>query len=253
MNTQQNEIIPHLFREKLIRTTIILGTVWFCGKDVCAALGIENSRDALTTLRATEKITVGNADGNPRAGIPHEMTYINEPGLYRLVFKSRKAEAVVFQDWVFGVLLPRIRKEGLPAPRSSNLTQEQNAFFEIYQQLLDTGLPAVHANRSALRLSAAPPAPRARPISSQSIPRDEEMEEVLSLMEAGESYTIASLSAALPRKHRLSKGGKAASASAIGKLLKAARDQGRVTADFDSNRRNTYSLPVVVPFTSAAE
>jgi len=45
----------------------------FCAADVCEILGIENSRDAIASLDADEKITVANSDGNPRAGIPHQL------------------------------------------------------------------------------------------------------------------------------------------------------------------------------------
>jgi hypothetical protein len=37
---------------------------------------------------------------------------VNEPGLYELVFKSKKEEARKFQEWVFEEVLPSIRKTG---------------------------------------------------------------------------------------------------------------------------------------------
>ena len=37
---------------------------------------------------------------------------VNESGFYKLVLKSRKPEARKFQDWVTGVVLPAIRKDG---------------------------------------------------------------------------------------------------------------------------------------------
>jgi hypothetical protein len=47
--------------------------------------------------------------------------FLKEPGLYQLVFKSKLPIAEVFQDWVFSVVLPSIRKTGsyeLPEPKS---------------------------------------------------------------------------------------------------------------------------------------
>lgn len=42
-----------------------------------------------------------------------QQTYIiSEPGLYRLVIKSRKPEAREFQHWVTHEVLPTIRKHG---------------------------------------------------------------------------------------------------------------------------------------------
>lgn len=41
-----------------------------------------------------------------------EITFINEPNLYRLIIKSRKPEAERFEAWVFEEVLPQIRKTG---------------------------------------------------------------------------------------------------------------------------------------------
>ena len=41
-----------------------------------------------------------------------EMFTVTEPGLYRLIFKSRKSVAKKFQRWVFHEVLPAIRKTG---------------------------------------------------------------------------------------------------------------------------------------------
>lgn len=80
--------------------------------DVCRGLGISNSRDAISSLKDDEKITVALADGNPRAGVPHQITLISEPGYYRLVHKSRTPLAEEFQHWNFHEVLPSIRKTG---------------------------------------------------------------------------------------------------------------------------------------------
>ena len=41
-----------------------------------------------------------------------EMTIINEPGLYSLILRSRKAEAKAFKRWITHDVLPSIRKTG---------------------------------------------------------------------------------------------------------------------------------------------
>ena len=41
---------------------------------------------------------------------------VYESGLYRLIFQSRKPEAKLFQKWVFGEVLPGIRKHGIYPP-----------------------------------------------------------------------------------------------------------------------------------------
>ena len=40
------------------------------------------------------------------------MTFVNESGLYRIIFKSRKEKALEFQDWVCSEVIPSIRKHG---------------------------------------------------------------------------------------------------------------------------------------------
>jgi prophage antirepressor-like protein len=41
-----------------------------------------------------------------------KLKFINEPNLYRVIFRSNKKEALNFQNWVFAEVLPTIRKTG---------------------------------------------------------------------------------------------------------------------------------------------
>lgn len=100
------------FRESAVRVLVKDAQPWFVATDVCRVLEIANSRDAIASLDEDEKITVANADGNPRAGIPHQMNLISESGLYALVFKSRKPEAKAFRKWVTAEVLPALRETG---------------------------------------------------------------------------------------------------------------------------------------------
>ena len=98
------------FKGAALRTlTDKAGEPWFVAKDVCDILGLENSRKATAELDSDEKNTVTISDGI--AGNPNK-TIISEPGLYRLVMKSRKPEAKEFQRWVTHEVLPQIRKTG---------------------------------------------------------------------------------------------------------------------------------------------
>lgn len=99
-----------------LRTIKINGEIWFVAKDVCDALEIKNSRDALTRLDADEKNTVVLIDGigNPNKSV------VNEYGLYTLVLSSRKPEAKTFKRWVTHDVLPSIHKTG----QYSNLPQD---------------------------------------------------------------------------------------------------------------------------------
>lgn len=93
-----------------IRTVEKDGEPWFVGKDVTAALGYSNTRDALDRhVDIDDKNTVVNPDGN--RGNPN-MTIINESGLYSLVLSSKLPTAKKFKRWVTSEVIPSIRKHG---------------------------------------------------------------------------------------------------------------------------------------------
>ena len=94
-----------------IRTALIENEPWFVAIDVCRALEIGNSSQAISRLDADEKmITLISNEGNKR-GNPN-MTVVNEPGLYTLILSSRKPEAKAFKRWIAHDVIPMIRKTG---------------------------------------------------------------------------------------------------------------------------------------------
>ena len=94
------------------------GEAWFVAKDVAEALGYANIRDALRIhVEAEDKIKVGNFNESrfttPLNGLPDNMTLINEPGVYSLIFSSKLPSAKQFKHWVTHEVLPDIRKHGM--------------------------------------------------------------------------------------------------------------------------------------------
>lgn len=97
-----------------VRVVYLNGDPWFVAKDVCAALEISNSRDALKALDVDEKNTVAlsyGIRGNPNHSV------VSESGFYKLIARSRKAVtpgtfAHRFSNWVFRNVIPGIRKTG---------------------------------------------------------------------------------------------------------------------------------------------
>lgn len=85
------------------------GNPWFFAVDVCIALDIRNSRDALSKLDDDEKDVVSTDTLRGR----QSLAIINESGLYELIFRSRKAEAKAFKRWVKTNVLPTLRKDGV--------------------------------------------------------------------------------------------------------------------------------------------
>ena len=80
----------------------------FVAKDVCRALGIGNSRQALQRLDDDEK-GVSSID---TPGGEQQMQIVSEAGLYVLVLGSKKPEAKAFKRWVTHEVLPALRRDG---------------------------------------------------------------------------------------------------------------------------------------------
>lgn len=81
----------------------------FVAKDVCDILGTD-TRDLHKILESDEITNVDSIHIAQNGG--KAPLIISEPGLYRLVMKSRKPEAKEFQRWVTHEVLPQIRKTG---------------------------------------------------------------------------------------------------------------------------------------------
>lgn len=84
------------------------GEPWFVAADAAAILDITQVASTLRSFPEDER-------GVHRLHTPggeQDMTILNEPGLFRLIFQSRKPAAERFKKWVFGEVLPAIRRTG---------------------------------------------------------------------------------------------------------------------------------------------
>lgn len=101
-----------LFRNQefgAIRAVEIDGEPWLVGKDVAAALGYSNTKDAIS--RHVDPEDKGGSQITTPSGT-QEMTIINESGLYSLVLSSKLPGAKKFKRWVTSEVLPTIRRTG---------------------------------------------------------------------------------------------------------------------------------------------
>lgn len=111
-SNQRQTKVPEVFsfqEHHDVRIQVIDNEPWFCLKDVCDILDIKNPRDMLAKQLdrgGVEKIYT------PTISATQQISFINEPNLYRVIFRSNKPEARQFQDWVFNEVLPTIRKTG---------------------------------------------------------------------------------------------------------------------------------------------
>lgn len=112
-----NEIQRFDFKGALLRTlTDEAGEPWFVAKDVCDILELNNITEALRPLDDDEKTNFRNSEVAQSGG--RAPLIISEPGLYKLIMRSRKPEAKEFQRWVTHEVLPQIRKTGGYIPTS---------------------------------------------------------------------------------------------------------------------------------------
>lgn len=111
-------LVSFNFQYHPLRTLQKNGETWFCLKDACDILDIGNPSQVLTRLDQSALIQneVGVETGTKCDGSNAiqqiKMTFVNEPNLYRVIFRSDKPQAKAFQDWVFEEVLPSIRKTG---------------------------------------------------------------------------------------------------------------------------------------------
>lgn len=112
---------PLLFEEQfLVRVIDRGGEPWFVAADVCRILGITNVTQALSRLDEDELTLISNEGQNLRTegqGGPQALNLVSEPGVYRLVFTSRKPVAERFKRWLAHEVIPAIRRDGFYSAR----------------------------------------------------------------------------------------------------------------------------------------
>lgn len=127
-----------------VRTIAKNGETWFAAVDVCKALDIANSRDAISRLEDDEKRVVST----DTPGGKQQLSFINEPGLYTLVLGSRKPEAKAFKRWITHEVIPSIRKTGGYGLKPMTAYQDEKIRVEKAKLLMDI---AKHHNNSRER------------------------------------------------------------------------------------------------------
>ena len=78
--------------------------VWFRAKEVATILGYKNTVDVIKR-HVSESNKIKNVQQRETRGCTFSY-YINEPGFYELVFRSRLPAAKMFRQWVFSKVLP---------------------------------------------------------------------------------------------------------------------------------------------------
>lgn len=120
-------IINFNFENATVRTALKGNEPFFCLPDVCEILELDRTSSLIRKLdeKGIAKIAINTKGGQ------QEVTFINEPNLYRVIFRSNKAEAVKFQNWVFDEVLPSIRKNGAYQQQNLAITHQSERPFNI--------------------------------------------------------------------------------------------------------------------------
>ena len=113
-------IIEKVFKYEENEITVIKckDKIWFRGKDIAKALGYEKTRNAiLKHVDDDDKSILEDLRRGPQIRAPFKneqggSIFINESGLYSLIFGSKLESAKVFKRWVTSEVLPSIRKTG---------------------------------------------------------------------------------------------------------------------------------------------
>lgn len=100
MASTTTSLMPFDFEGHTIRFVGTADRPEWVASDVCEALAIERTDRALVAFGPDEK----GAQIVSTPGGPQSVSTVLEPGLYRLIFRSRKDEAERFRKWV--VFLP---------------------------------------------------------------------------------------------------------------------------------------------------
>jgi prophage antirepressor-like protein len=127
----ENNYVFFDFETKPNQQIKIIGTYddpYFCGKDVCTILEHKSIKQSLFELDSDYKkdlqtiieevvrdhlttSTIGIPSSKPSYN-EGKAIYINEPGLYALIMKSKTQFSKTFQKFVYEQILPSIRKKG---------------------------------------------------------------------------------------------------------------------------------------------
>ena len=118
MKKDYSKIFNHpMFGE--VRTVVNGDEIRVCLMDVCKALGLQ-------AKHVIERLDKGTVLRGPliTAGGVQQANFVNEEGLYEVIFQSRKPIAKDFRKWVMSEVLPSI-----PNYRAVRITLNDKEYF----------------------------------------------------------------------------------------------------------------------------
>lgn len=169
------------------------GEWWAVANDVCEALAIKNSRDAISRLGGVAKTDI------PTNSAVQSVNIISEKEIYRLVFKSRKPEAEAFQDWVYAMLKELRQSTGLEGFQVFRMLDKEhqkeamkNLKKAIKQPTRETYIKAnTIANKAISNKHGYPKMIKKEDMTPQMlVEREEVLEDTVELMGVNDKYQL---------------------------------------------------------------
>lgn len=96
------------FEEHSVRVVMIADEPWFVANDLCQVLSIKNARQALSRLDDDQK----GVTSSYTLGGMQQLNVVSESGMWTLVLRSDKPEAVRVRRWLTSEVLPELRRTG---------------------------------------------------------------------------------------------------------------------------------------------
>ncbi|MFJ2298108.1 BRO-N domain-containing protein [Oerskovia paurometabola] len=137
------DLTPFDFDGQAVRVVTIDGEPWFVLADLCAVLDIGNP--SMVAARIDE-VNLSQAEVQNSRGQRRQTFVVSEPGMYEVVIRSDKPDAVRFRRWITSDVLPAIRKTGSYGPGALDLSTPAGV-VAMAEQFLSTArqLEAAHA------------------------------------------------------------------------------------------------------------
>jgi prophage antirepressor-like protein len=123
--------MPFTYEGTTVRTLLVDGEPWFVLADLTKVLGLSQFR----AERLDDEV-IRNHPIADRLGRIQQATIVSEPGMYEVVIRSDKPEAVKFRRWITGMVLPEIRRTGSFNARPLTLEQKMAQGLQAANELL---------------------------------------------------------------------------------------------------------------------
>ena len=122
------------------------GNIWFLANDICECLEYENNRKAIadhTDLDDRKALKYKDCNESLRTKLFGEndfkdKVFINEAGMYQMIFESHMPKAIPFKRWICHEVIPSIREHGGYILGQEKLTEKDRATTDkLVEQLSD--------------------------------------------------------------------------------------------------------------------